>query len=168
VLHCRFSLSTTPSVKPNPVQLSMVWPLSPTQVVKSSRSFWLHCGALSFLTALGFMLYPWSCLKCSRKTCHTEPAGWRAGISKRCTAFFTRCKIFCCLDGLRTSVTRALSMGTSITASVWPIERTTRRYTSRPCKHIPARVTCSACGPWRRIWPTLRRWCWGICGGFCY
>ena len=50
-----------------------------------------------------------------------EPAGQRAGILKRHTAFFTRCVIFCCLDGLRTSVTRAQSMGTLITASVWPI-----------------------------------------------
>jgi hypothetical protein len=89
------------------------------------------------------MLYPCSCLNCSRKTCHTELGGLRAGISKRSTAFFTRCVIFCCLDGLRTPVTRALSMGTLITASVWPIVRTTRRYILRYCEHIPARVTCS-------------------------
>jgi hypothetical protein len=52
---------------------------------------------------------------------------------------------------------RALSMGALITASVWPIVRTTRRYISRYCVHIPARVTCSTCGPWRRIWPMRRR-----------
>jgi hypothetical protein len=119
VLHCRFSLSTTPSVKLYPVQNCTVWPLSLTQVMKSSRSFWLHCGgicssAVSVSMLWGWtnsMPYQWSCLKCSRKTCHTELAGQRVRISKRHTAFFTRCVIFCCLDGLRTSATRDLSMG---------------------------------------------------------
>jgi hypothetical protein len=44
------------------------------------------------------------------------PEGWN--FEKAHSILLTRCVIFCCLDGLRTSVTRALSMGTLITASV--------------------------------------------------
>ena len=60
------------------------------------------------------MPYSWSsgCLTCSKTTCHTEQAGQRAGISKKHTVFFTRYATFCFLVGLRTSVTRALSMTT--------------------------------------------------------
>ncbi len=38
-------------------------------------------------------------------------------------------------------------MDTLITASVWQIVRTTRRYISWYCVHIPVRVTSSTCCP---------------------
>jgi hypothetical protein len=44
-------------------------------------------------------------------------------------------------------MTRALSMDTLKIASIWPIVRTTRRYLSRYCVHIPVRVTSSTCCP---------------------
>ena len=164
-LHCRFILSMRPSVKPRRDQNSMAWLRLSTQVMTSSRSFWLHCGGICSSVGLVSPLWDWrnsmpcqwSCLNCSRTTCHTERVGQRAGILKKHTVFFTRCVTFCCLVGLRTSVTRALSMATLITARNWPIARTTRRYISRYFGHIPARVTCSTSGRWKQIWLTLRK-----------
>ncbi len=50
------------------------------------------------------------------------PEGWNF---EKAHSILHRCVIFCCLDGLRTSVTKTLSMGTLITANVWSIVRTT-------------------------------------------
>ena len=161
----RLFLSTTPSVRPCPVQNSVVWILLSIPVMRSLRSCWLHCGGICSSVVLVSLLwvwtnsmpYQWSCLICSRKTCHTEPAGQRAGILRKRTVFFTRCVTFCCLVGPRTSVTRALSMATSITARNWPIARTTRMYISRYFGLMPARVTCSTFDRWRQIWLTLNK-----------
>ena len=158
----RLFLSTTPSVRPCPVQNSVVWILLSIPVMRSLRSCWLHCGGICSSVVLVSLLwvwtnsmpYQWSCLICSRKTCHTEPAGQRAGILRKHTVFCTRCVTFCFLVGPRTSVTKALSMATLITAKNWPIAQTTRRYISRYFGHILARVTCSTSGRWRQIWLT--------------
>ena len=63
------------------------------------------------------MIYQWSCLNCSKKKCQTELAGRKAGISEKHIVFFTRCATFFYLVGLKTSLTRALSMAISPTAS---------------------------------------------------
>ncbi len=148
-----------------PVRNSTVWLLLSILMMRSLRSFWLHCGGICSSDVLVSRLWVWtnsmpyqrSCLICSRKTCHKEPAGQRAGILRKHTVFFTRCVTFCCLVGLKTSATRALSMATLITARNWPIAPTTRMYISRYFGHMPARVTCSTSGHWRQIWLTLSK-----------
>ena len=161
----RCVLSTTPSVKPRSEQSSMAWIQSSIQVTKLSRSFCQRCGGICSSAVsvsmqrdwINFTPYLWNCLKCSKKTCQTEQEDHKIEISKRHTVFFTRCATFCCSVGQRISVTRALSMVISITASDWPIVQITRRYILRYLGHIPARVTCSTCGPWRQIWQMQRK-----------
>ena len=71
--------------------------------------------------------------------------------------FFIRYEISCFWGGPRTSATRDLSTAILIIASVWPIVQTTRRCISLYFSHIPVKVICSTCGPWKQIFSTLRK-----------
>jgi hypothetical protein len=53
------------------------------------------------------MPYPWSCLKCPRKTCLTVES-WNF---EKAHSILHKLRDFCCFDGLRTSVIWALTHG---------------------------------------------------------